>query len=172
MNRVIITGANGSGKSHVARQIAAMRPERPLISYDALRLTGNWVKRSPGEIETALSEAVAGDRWILDGGPGVLDLALPRCEGVIWLDPPDALRAWRLALRPWRNFGRSRAELPDGNVDWPVQQYRFAAQSLWKSRRFRVRIETALAAHPPRRLWHCRSSTDVEAALSALSGGV
>lgn len=43
--RVIVTGANGSGKSHLSQRMHVARPEVPLISYDALRLTENWQKR-------------------------------------------------------------------------------------------------------------------------------
>ncbi|MBN9888831.1 DNA topology modulation protein FlaR [Salipiger abyssi] len=169
MKRVIITGSNGTGKSHVAMHLAKARPDLPVISYEAIRLTRNWIKKSPAEIEAALSAVIEKDAWVLEGGPSLLDHALWRCQGVIWLDPPNLVRAWRLALRPWKNLGRARPELPPGNVDWPLQQYGFALRSLRKGRHFHNRIETALRATPPLQVWHYKSHRDVEAAITAIS---
>lgn len=169
MQRVIITGANGTGKSHVAARLAEIRPDLPLVSYDALRLTQNWVKKSADDITTALLDAIGQDAWVLEGGPSLLNHALFRCQGAIWLDPPEHVRAQRLALRPLKNLGKTRAELPPGNVDWPLQQYAFALRSLGRGRQFRHEIETKLRAHPPPYVWRCRTQRDVEAAIKAVA---
>lgn len=171
MTRLIITGANGTGKSHTALRLAKARPDLPVISFDALRLTENWNKRPAREVDAALSDVVAQEAWILEGGPSLIAHALSRCDGVIWLDPPDVLRAWRLALRPWKSLGRSRAEVPQGNVDWPLQQYSFALRSLWKSGEFRDKIQSGLQARPPPRIWRCRHQAEVEAAINEISRG-
>ena len=172
MKRLIITGSNGTGKSHVAMQLAEARPDLPLISYDALRLTTDWIKKRPNEIELAVSTVAEKDAWIMEGGPSLLQHALARCQGVIWLDPPELVRAWRLALRPWKNFGRSRAEIPQGNVDWPLQQYGFALKSLRRGARFRKEIEATLQATPPSHLWRCRHQRDADDAIEFISKGL
>lgn len=161
---MIITGANGAGKSHLAARMG-----QPVVSFDALKLTTDWVQRPRSEIEQALAGVVAGDRWILEGGPSLLATALPRADAVIWLDPPLWRRAWRLAVRPWRHRGRTRAELPDGNIDRVRQQYRFAWHSLRRQRAFDTAIAEALSAHPDLRVWRCRTERDVVAALRAVS---
>lgn len=184
MQRVIITGSNGTGKSHVARELdkaiakalgqplASAAQHVPVISYDSIRLTRNWIKRSQDEIDATLSRVVEQERWILEGGPSLLEHALPRCQGVIWLDPPEYVRAWRLALRPWKNLGRSRAELPSGNADWPLQQYCFALRSLRHGARFRQRIGAAVLMNPPSHIWRCRNSQDVENAIRVIVRGI
>lgn len=171
MRRLIVTGSNGTGKSHVAARLASTRPDMPLVSYDAIRLTRNWKKKDSAEIATALSAVIVREAWILEGGPSLLPQALPRCEGVIWLDPPEVVRAWRLALRPWKSFGRSRAEIPAGNVDWPLQQYAFALGSLRRGREFHRRIAEHLEAQPPIRVWRCRNREDIDAVVGAISSG-
>lgn len=163
--RLIITGANGSGKTHFARQLTERRPDLEVITYDALRLKQNWVKRPQAETTQTLMAIVERNAWILEGGPSLLHLALHRCQGVIWLDRPERIRAWRLAIRPWQNLGRVRPELPDGNVDWPLHQYAFALNSLRKGRASRQAIKTMLNAAPPANIWHCTSKRDVDAAL-------
>lgn len=165
LTRLIVTGANGAGKSWFARRLSMRRPDLQVMSYDALQLAENWVKRPPEDIACAASAVIDRNTWVLEGGPSLLRPALPKAQGVVWLDPPGAVRAWRLAARPWKNFGKVRAELPDGNVDWPLQQYAFALRSLRKGRRFRASIKASLDANPPEHLWHARSHCDVDAAL-------
>ena len=163
--RLIITGANGSGKTRFAKLLCRRRPDLKVMSYDALRLTQNWIKRPEDETIQALMSIFQQDTWILEGGPSLLEHALHRCQGVIWLDPPERIRAWRLAIRPWKNIGRVRAELPDGNVDWPLQQCAFAFKSLVNGHASRQVIRTRLNAKPPPQVWHCRSHHDRDIAL-------
>lgn len=165
LKRLIITGANGSGKTHFATQLERRRPDLKVTSYDALRLTQKWVKRPQEETMQALDCIIQREYWVLEGGPSLLEHALHRCHGVIWLDPPERIRAWRLAIRPWKNIGSARAELPNGNVDWPLQQYAFAFKSLRKDRAAKQAIETRLNAKPPPHVWHCKSRSEVDAAL-------
>lgn len=177
LTRLIITGANGSGKTHFATQLERRRPDLTVTSYDALRLTQNWVKRPQEETTQALDFIIQREDWILEGGPSLLEHALPRCDGVIWLDPPEHIRAWWLAIRPWQNFGHVRAELPEGNVDWPVEQYRFALRSLAQSALVRETIERSLRTQPHIPVWRCRTKKQTDAALrealtaKAASGG-
>lgn len=165
MQRLIVTGANGTGKSLVGALMKAARPEIPLVSFDAMKLTRGWKQRPGPEIDKDLSQLIATDAWILEGGPSLLARALPRADAVVWLDPPELVRAWRLMVRPWRNLGKTRQELPAGNSDWPLQQYRFAFHSLKNGSRFRSTIRTSLETATNQRIWHCQNQTEIEAAL-------
>ena len=165
MQRLIVTGANGAGKSHLAAQLAAARREVPVISLDAVKLTRNWKQRPKSEIETELLRIVQTDSWILEGGPSLLPYAIKRADGVMWLDPSEWVRAWRLAVRPLRNIGRTRFELPQGNVDWPWEQYQFAIRSLRNQAKFRESISTQLADGVGPRVWHIRTSRDAASAI-------
>ncbi len=165
MQRLIVTGANGVGKSHLAARLRDARPEIPLISFDAIKLTSKWKQQPRSEVETALSKIVNSDAWILEGGPSLLAQALPRADAVIWLDPSETRRAWRLLSRPWRNFGKSRPELPAGNVDWPLQQYRFAIRSIKNRANFRNHICACVQDAQTPHKWHCKTVEQVEAAV-------
>lgn len=171
MQRLIVTGANGSGKSTLAAQLHALRPDIPLVSFDAIKLTRNWQQKPRSEIDRELLRVVAAEAWVIEGGPSLLSHALPRAEAVIWLDPPEVTRIWRLLKRPWRNLGKTRPELPAGNVEWPFTQYRFAFQSLRTRAAFRQQILDALnrAEDTPR--WHCRSKAQLAAVVEVWGKG-
>ncbi|MGH0001969.1 DNA topology modulation protein FlaR [Pseudovibrio ascidiaceicola] len=165
MQRLIVTGANGTGKSFVAARMSAARPAIPLVSFDAIKLMSDWQQRPRPEIDRDLSQLVATDAWILEGGPSLLPLALPQADAVLWLDPPELVRAWRLMVRPWRNIGKPRQELPEGNREWPLQQYRFVLRSLKNGSRLRSSIKTCLEGAANQRIWHCRNQRDIETAF-------
>ena len=169
VQRLIVTGVNGVGKSHVAARLGAVRPGVPVVSFDAIKLTSGWKQKPRSEIDADLARAIEGEAWILEGGPSLLSLALAKADSVIWLDPPEAVRAWRLIARPWRHLGRTRPELPPGNRDWPMPQYRFAMRSLKSRSRLRRRISAALAEAKALRVWHCRNQKDIDAAVGAWS---
>jgi adenylate kinase family enzyme len=166
MKKLIISGANGVGKSHLARRLKDARPDVPVISYDALRLTTAWQKRPAAEVKAALKAEISKDAWILEGGPSLLPLALDHADGLVWIDPPEALRALRLLVRPWKSLGQTRPELPKGNVDWPIQQYRFAWRSLRKRAKFKSYLRTAFASVTLEQKWHCRSTSDLDAVIA------
>ncbi|WP_283194241.1 DNA topology modulation protein FlaR [Rhizobium sp. AN80A] len=172
LKRLIITGPNGAGKSHLAARLAAVRPDVPVISFDAMKLTSHWRQRSRALIEADLSRAVQADSWIIEGGPSLLPFAINRADSVMWMDPPEWLRAWRLIARPLRNIGRTRKELPQGNVDWPWQQYKFAMRSIRNRTNFRTKISAQLAANPGLRVWRIRNSADVSSAIDEWRGVV
>ena len=165
LRKLIVTGANGSGKSHTAALLQNARPGIPLVSFDALKLMSDWKQHPRSKIDRRLSQAVATDAWIIEGGPSLLDLALPSADAVIWLDPSEFVRGWRLAVRPWLNFGKTRSELPKGNVDWPIQQYQFAFRSLQKRREIRGLIAAAFDGENTKRIWHCTNQRQVDIAV-------
>lgn len=165
MQRIIITGPNGAGKSHLASRFHHARPDVPHVSFDAIKLTTGWQERPRAQIDARLSNVVQTDAWILDGGPSLLQLAVTRADAVIWLDPPLALRAWRLFSRPFKGLGRTRAELPSGNPDRVVPQFHFAWRSLRRDAIFRASIAKALSDVTVPVL-ACYTRVDVDGAVS------
>ena len=164
LKRIIVTGANGVGKSHFAGRIASVRPDLPVISFDAIKLKTNWEQKTPAEITANLAKEIAKPRWILEGGPSLLAWAINEADALIWLDPPEYVRTWQLFLRPLKFAGKTRPELPAGNVDRPLQQYRFAVRSLSKRRKFRRHISEFFDDTYERsdgvQKWRCRNRVD------------
>lgn len=171
MKKIIVTGANGAGKSHFAAQLASVRPGVPALSFDAIKLRTGWEQRPKSETEVRLAAEIRRDSWILEGGPSLLPLAMEHADGLIWLDPPEYLRAWRLALRPLSSWGRTRPELPPGNIDWPIQQYTFALRSLRRGRQTRANLSAIVDAAQGLRIWRCRSEKDRRAVIDHWANG-
>lgn len=160
MKKIIITGANGVGKSHFASRLALARPETPIISYDAIKLQTNWQQRPRSEIDATLAKELQRDTWILEGGPSLLFHAVSEADALVWLDPPEHIRAWNLATRPWKFFGKTRPELPSGNVDWPWQQYKFGLRSLKNRSKFHTYISEVFRSADGVQKWRCQNDHD------------
>lgn len=145
-SRAVIVGANGAGKTWFARRIAAGR-SIPVIGKDGLALLTGWQQRSRLEVRAAIRGSITADRWILEGGPSILQPeVLARAECVIWLDLPAGLRFRRILWRSLRYIGRTRPEHPPGNRDWPGRrQWLFAWNAIKNDHAAREWIHTALA---------------------------
>lgn len=166
LKKIIITGANGVGKSHFSNKLAMARPEIPVISFDAIKLQTDWQQRPRSEIDAALASELEKDAWILEGGPSLLYQAVEKADALVWLDPPEHVRARQLVTRPWKNFGKTRPELPSRNVDWPWQQYRFALRSLKNRSKFRTYISEVFQSADELQKWRCRNANERDAVVT------
>lgn len=101
--RILILGRTGSGKTTLARQLAAAVGV-PHVELDALYFGPNFSTAPLPVLRDRTSAAIAGDRWVTDGNKSaVRDLVWPRADTVIWLDYPLAVSLWRLGKRAlWR----------------------------------------------------------------------
>lgn len=112
MNRVLIIGPCGSGKSTLARELAP-RMGLPLVHMDQLGWQPGWVETEKPELHRRIGEAVAGERWLIEGNYGsTLAPRLERADTVLYLDFPITLCLWRLVRRIWTHRGRSRPDMP------------------------------------------------------------
>jgi adenylate kinase family enzyme len=88
MERVAIIGCGGSGKSHLARQLAE-RLDLPITHLDAVYYDEHW-QALPKEQFTAVQEAlVEQPRWVIEGNyASTLPVRLAAADTVIVLDLP------------------------------------------------------------------------------------
>ncbi len=171
MRKIIVTGLNGVGKSHFAARLAHVRPDIPVVSFDALKLMTNWRQKPRPEIDAALIREVEKPEWILEGGPSALFQAAPHADALVWLDPPEPVRLLQLARRPWISRGKTRTEIPDGNVDWPWQQYGFAWRSFRKRAQNHAYLSGFFAQVEDIPKWQCRSEASRAEVLRQWSNG-
>jgi adenylate kinase family enzyme len=114
LNRILVIGTGGSGKTTVARRLAR-QTGLPLIHLDAFYWRAGWEPTPPEEWRAKVQKLVQRDAWIIDGNyGGTLDLRLEACDAVVFLDLPRFVCIWRVLERWLRHVGRVRPDLPPG----------------------------------------------------------
>lgn len=97
--RILILGRTGSGKTTLAREVAAAL-EVPHVELDSLYFERDLSTVPLPVLRERTSAAIAGDRWVTDGNKrAVRDLVWPRADTIVWLDYPAYVSLWRLAKR-------------------------------------------------------------------------
>jgi len=101
LQRVVIIGLPGSGKTTLARQLAERLGRVPHVELDALHWEPNWTTAPRdvfrGRVDAALLESGS---WVADGNYKVVrDIVWIRADTVIWLDYSLNRTLWRLVRR-------------------------------------------------------------------------
>ncbi len=122
--RIHITGNSCSGKSTLAKQLAAALGI-PRVELDALNWQPGWVslaETNPEELERRMAEATRGEAWVVSGSYMGFSRKVfwPRVETVVWLDLPRFRLIWRVLIRSWKRW-RSKELLWGTNYErfWP-----------------------------------------------------
>ena len=110
-HRIVIVGRTGSGKTTLARELAAAL-KVPHVELDALYFGPDFSTAPLDVLRERTSAALAGDRWVTDGNKSaVRDLVWPQADTLIWLDYPLGVSLWRLGKRAlWRTSVLLRAQ--------------------------------------------------------------
>ena len=119
MERVMVIGCGGAGKSTLARQLGEITG-LPVVHLDQIWWgPGNWQHISREEFDRLLTLGTEKDRWILDGNFNrTLKLRLSRCDTVIYLDYPRLVCLKNWIGRVIRNWGTARADMAPGCSEW------------------------------------------------------
>ena len=135
MQRVLVIGSPGAGKSTFARQLEA-RSGLPLIHLDREYWRPGWVETPRDEWRVRVEQLVAGPRWIIDGNyGGSLATRLSRADMVVLLDLPWWTCVARLVRRSLRNRGRRRPDMAEGCVERLDAEY---LRFLWYAATFPI----------------------------------
>lgn len=102
-DRISILGRTGSGKTTLARELAAAIGV-PHVELDALYFGPDFSTAPLPLLRERTIAALAGGRWVADGNKSaVRDLVWPRADTIVWLDYPLVVSLWRLGRRAlWR----------------------------------------------------------------------
>lgn len=121
MEKILIIGSCGAGKSTFARRLGAIL-KLEVIHLDSLYWSSGWVETPKDRWRTTVEELLKRDSWIIDGNyGGTLDIRLKACDGVIFLDVPRLTCLWRVLKRVALYSEGSRPDMAAGcpeKVDW------------------------------------------------------
>ena len=110
----MVVGSGGSGKSRLAREVAA-RTGVPLVHLDALYWGPGWTETPPERWREIQRAALRGPDWIVDGNyGGTLDERLPLADVVVLLDFPRRTCLLGVVERRLRHRGRVRPDMGPG----------------------------------------------------------
>ena len=111
MERVLIIGNAGSGKTTFSRQLAA-KYALPLVHLDKIYWCGNWEHLSRDAFDKCLQEELEKPRWIIDGNFNrTLPHRLQYCDTVFYFDFPTILCLWGITKRVFLNYGKTRDDM-------------------------------------------------------------
>lgn len=108
MNKILIIGCPGSGKSTFARKLQE-KMDIPLFYLDMLYHRPDRTTCTPQEFDQKLEEILKQEQWILDGNYiRTMPRRLACCDTVFWLDYPLEICLQGIASR----FGKPREDMP------------------------------------------------------------
>ena len=114
MERIVIIGCGGAGKSTLARQLGE-KLDLPVIHLDKLFWKPGWVETEQSEFDETLRKELAKDQWIMDGNFNrTMPERIARCDTVIYLDFSRMACLLGVLKRVLTTYGTVRPDMGDG----------------------------------------------------------
>lgn len=119
MERIMIIGCGGAGKSTLARKLGE-KTGLPVVHLDQIWWEpGNWQHLEKPEFDERLMAELEKPRWILDGNFNrTIEIRLDVCDTVIYLDYPRLICLKNWVGRVIRNWGKARPDMTEGCAEW------------------------------------------------------
>ena len=114
MNRIVIIGCGGAGKSTLARQLGE-KLKLPVVHLDKLFWKPGWVEVTRDEFDALHRQELAKEKWIMDGNFNrTIPERLDRCDTVIYLDFSRFACIRGVLKRVATTHGRVRPDMGEG----------------------------------------------------------
>lgn len=114
MNKIILIGSGGSGKSKLARKLGECLNIQ-VYHLDRLFWKPGWIAVPKDEQRKVQRELVRRDRWIIDGNyGGTMDIRINAADTIIFLDMPRWVCVYRVFKRWWQYRKKTRPDMGAG----------------------------------------------------------
>ena len=126
MERILIVGNSGAGKSTMARALSE-KTGLPVVHLDKLFWRENWQHIAREEFDALLQQELEKSQWIIDGNyDRTVSTRLAYCDTVIYLDYPRWQCLLGVVKRVISSYGKVRPDMGDGcpeRFDWEFMKY-------------------------------------------------
>lgn len=165
--KILVIGSPGSGKTTFSLRLGEALAI-PVVHLDRLNWYGNWQTRTKDDFEALLREALASDRFIVDGNYAhTLPMRLERCDTVVFLDYPTVVSLFGVLRRIIRNHGKSR---PDMGGNCPERfDAEFIRYTLSFNRKKRRLIKEMLNKSPGKHIFMPKSRRQTDRVFSDIT---
>ena len=114
MERIIIIGCGGAGKSTLARELGE-KLDLPVVHLDKLFWKPGWVEMEKDAFDALLRIEIAKERWIMDGNFNrTMPERVKRCDTIIYLDFSRLACLMGVLKRVITTYGTVRPDMGDG----------------------------------------------------------
>lgn len=114
MERILVIGCGGAGKSTLARQLGE-KLNLPVVHLDRLYWKPGWVQESREEFDRKLAQELGKATWILDGNFNrTMPQRMAKCDTVIYLDFPRLTCLLGVMKRILTTYGTVRPDMGEG----------------------------------------------------------
>lgn len=173
MQRIVIIGNAGGGKSVLARKLGSVL-DLPVYQFDDLQWRSGWTRTPEREIQTVHSKWLALPQWIIDGwgSNDILQARFERADTIIFVDLPITVHYWWAAKRQIKAFfNLNQGWPPEGCAALPATGRLF--NLMWKIHT-EIRPQLAELIHrfaQDTQIVHLQSPREIAAFLEEIENG-
>ena len=114
MERILIIGCGGAGKSTLARQLGE-KLQLPVVHLDQLWWKPGWVESAREEFDEKLAKELVKTQWIMDGNfDRTMSLRIAHCDTIIYLDFSRLACLRGVIKRVLTSYGKVRPDMVEG----------------------------------------------------------